>query len=226
MTRLRTDLEELGARQAAQQELVERRTSKASLEEQVLSSQLRLSAMNLLARRDHSRCELEDKLTRKKQRLIDLALKKLEEKSAKSFSQSFDGEIEDADAKGVGQSPVISEQSLTDQFPACLNASLAQLEEDQLLDDQRFAESYIRWRARSGFGPLRIKNELQQRGVEVAWSQLNAVAWEDEVCAVRKKKFGEALPKDMAGRAKQIRFLTYRGFPQDLITRCLDPRRV
>lgn len=185
--------------------------------------------MNLLARRDHSRCELEGKLTKKKQRLVELALKKLEEKNIQSFSPSFDAgtpETETAETvKRIAQSPVDTEQSLVNQFPTCLNAALAQLEEDRLLDDLRFTEGYIRWRARSGFGPLRIKNELQQRGVDVDWNQLSLIAWADELRAVREKKFGEALPKEIAERAKQARFLAYRGFPQDLIRRCFGPIR-
>ena len=39
------------------------------------------------------------------------------------------------------------------------------LEQDGLLSDERFAESYFQSRKRRGFGPLRIKNELIQRGV-------------------------------------------------------------
>ena len=38
------------------------------------------------------------------------------------------------------------------------------LEQDGLLSDERFAESYFQSRKRRGFGPLRIKNELIQRG--------------------------------------------------------------
>ena len=39
------------------------------------------------------------------------------------------------------------------------------LEQDGLLSNERFAESYFQSRKRRGFGPLRIKNELIQRGV-------------------------------------------------------------
>ena len=36
---------------------------------------------------------------------------------------------------------------------------------DGLISDERFAESYFQSRKRKGFGPLRIKNELAQRGI-------------------------------------------------------------
>ena len=38
--------------------------------------------------------------------------------------------------------------------------------EDGLLSDERFAESYFQSRKNKGFGPLRIKNELSQRGIK------------------------------------------------------------
>ena len=46
-----------------------------------------------------------------------------------------------------------------------LMAVIEGLEQDGLLSDERFAESYFQSRKRRGFGPLRIKNELIQRGV-------------------------------------------------------------
>ncbi len=36
--------------------------------------------------------------------------------------------------------------------------------------------------------------------------------WVDRAREVRQKKFGKSLPADYAGKAKQARFLQYRGF--------------
>ena len=47
-----------------------------------------------------------------------------------------------------------------------LEDSINELVEDGLLSDERFAESYFQSRKNRGFGPLRIKNELIQRGVK------------------------------------------------------------
>lgn len=44
--------------------------------------------------------------------------------------------------------------------------SIEDLKRDGLLSDERFAESYFQSRKRRGFGPLKIKNELIQRGVK------------------------------------------------------------
>ena len=155
--------------------------------------------------------------------MIELAFQKLEDKAGHSFSSSIDDKA--GERAGLVQSQTDTEQSYISHFSACLSGVLARLEEERLLDDQRFSEGYIRWRVRSGFGPLRIKNELQQRGVDIDWKQLNSIAWDDELRAVREKKFGRALPSTMAEQAKQTRFLAYRGFPQDLIRKCLDSRR-
>ena len=46
-----------------------------------------------------------------------------------------------------------------------LRNSIEELINEGLLSDERFAESYFQSRKRRGFGPLRIKNELNQRGI-------------------------------------------------------------
>ena len=46
-----------------------------------------------------------------------------------------------------------------------LRNSIEELINEGLLSDERFAESYFQGRKRRGFGPLRIKNELNQRGI-------------------------------------------------------------
>ncbi len=49
--------------------------------------------------------------------------------------------------------------------PDCISAVLDRLEGLQLLDDARFAGSYTRGKARSGWGTRRIRNGLAQAGV-------------------------------------------------------------
>ena len=43
--------------------------------------------------------------------------------------------------------------------------SIKELIEDGLLSDERFAESYFQSRKNRGHRPLRIRNELKQKGV-------------------------------------------------------------
>ena len=49
--------------------------------------------------------------------------------------------------------------------PDMIDIALDRLTEDGLLSESRYLESYISYRAGSGYGPLRIREELNQRGL-------------------------------------------------------------
>ncbi len=94
-----------------------------------------------------------------------------------------------------------------------------------LQSDERMAEAYVNERVRRGFGPLRIRQELRERGVaeEVIQACLDLPPgdWLVLMDGVATRKFGLAKagePKEVARRA---RFLEYRGFPTELISRYL-----
>jgi regulatory protein len=105
-----------------------------------------------------------------------------------------------------------------------VDAVLAELNGEGLLDERRFVEAFIRSRCNRGQGPLRIEADLRQRGVrpEVIADGLDA-AEEDgldwfELCrAARRKRFGPALPSDWGDKARQARFLRMRGFTEEQI---------
>ena len=89
------------------------------------------------------------------------------------------------------------------------------------LSDERFVESLVRVRRGRGFGPLRIRLELQEKGIaapaiEAAIDARNR-DWLTELKRVRRKKFGSSLPTTYAERARQARFLQSRGFSTDHI---------
>lgn len=134
--------------------------------------------MDLLARRDHSRLELNRKLT----------------------DRGFD--------------TLVVEQVLDD------------LTRDRLLEEDRFVESFVRGRIRKGQGPVRIRGELAQRGIEdeSVSSALNEADcdWASLAAEVRAKKFGPAAPGDFKERARQAKFLQYRGFEGEQIRSALD----
>ncbi len=105
------------------------------------------------------------------------------------------------------------------------------LTRQRLLSDTRFAEAFIRSRAERGQGPVRLKAELRQLQIpaEQIERQLLAaeVNWADLACAVRLRKFGSRPANRLSERAKQVRFLQYRGFTAAQIraamgTRCED----
>ncbi|ERK12481.1 Regulatory protein RecX [Pantoea sp. AS-PWVM4] len=84
------------------------------------------------------------------------------------------------------------------------------------LNDQRFTERFILSRSRKGYGPQRIRMELQQKGI--ARDEIDQALFDTEVnwvaCAANlaTRKFGDPLPKDWAGKSKVQRFLMTKGF--------------
>ena len=46
-----------------------------------------------------------------------------------------------------------------------IEAALDRLAEEGLLSEARYLEAFVSYRARSGYGPLRIREELTQRGL-------------------------------------------------------------
>ncbi|CAM3808821.1 regulatory protein RecX [Parendozoicomonas haliclonae] len=138
---------------------------------------LRRAAMDLLARREHSRKELHNKL------------------------------------RGRAEEPEVLEQVLD------------RLEEDNLLSDGRFVESFVRARIGKGHGPVRIRQELQQKGIageecQIALEEAD-VDWYELARDCRQRKFGQATPVDNRDRARQMRYLQYRGFEMDAINHAI-----
>jgi regulatory protein len=105
---------------------------------------------------------------------------------------------------------------------------VSRLESERLLSDDRFVESFLAARRARGYGPVRIREELRQRGVADEtigrWLNMNGREWRDDLKAVRRKKFGAKMPKSYSERAKQARFLQYRGFTADQIQTILNDR--
>ncbi|MEK1906609.1 MAG: regulatory protein RecX, partial [Pseudomonas sp.] len=78
---------------------------------------------------------------------------------------------------------------------------------------------------RAGYGPLRIREELSQRGllrpaIEQALAE-SGIDWSEQLRELWLRKFAGELPVDMRDKAKQGRFLAYRGFSQEQIGRLL-----
>lgn len=132
---------------------------------------IRLAAMNLLARREHSRKELHTKLRR---RFPDEAL--------------------------------VEEQLLC-------------LADEKLQSDERFAESFVRQRISMGKGPLRLRQEMRERGltdidIEIALEVVE-VDWYALAEDVLHRKFGNIKLSDVKEKARCCRFMQYRGFSSD-----------
>lgn len=134
---------------------------------------LKEKALNLLARREHSRKELQFKLLQR------------------GFSLS------------------------------AIEAELNILENENLLNEGRFIDAFIRTRRSHGMGPLKICVELQKRGIDrnriLSSEEWQEILWQASAIAVRIKRFGEHLPRDTDDLRQQAQFLQGRGFTTDQI---------
>lgn len=147
----------------------------ADADERRLRRQIRIKAMDFLARREYGCQELEQRLRR-------------------------------AD------------------FPASLiSETCAALRAEGLLSDERFVESFISARRSRGQGPVRIQAELRERGVDEALISAaldpRDPGWLDCLRQVHAKRFAGNIPQTPSERARQQRFLGYRGFTAEQIRR-------
>ncbi len=95
-----------------------------------------------------------------------------------------------------------------------LKAEIDKLEEEGLIDNERFAEQYIYSRSLRGYGPLRIEQELKQRGVNENISQplMKDIDWTSFAIKVLEKKTAGIFPHETKQILKIKKFLNYRGF--------------
>jgi regulatory protein len=101
---------------------------------------------------------------------------------------------------------------------------VASLLERGYLNDERFAQHYVAAHAARGHGPLRIRRDLEAAGVAGEW--LGAVLasghdWPALALALRRRRFGLKAPASWPEKARQARFLQYRGFSPDHIRSAL-----
>jgi regulatory protein len=93
------------------------------------------------------------------------------------------------------------------------------------IDEARLAEQYVAERAGKGFGPLRIRAELREKGLpdDLFDHHLRATegAWLDYLAAAHDRRFGASQPTDRAEYARRGRFLEQRGFPAEMIRQYL-----
>ena len=102
--------------------------------------------------------------------------------------------------------------------------SIKELVDDGLLSDERFAESYFQSRKNKGYGPLRIRNELKQRGIgdQLFFTLSNEVNWSKYALEALRKKINGDLPTEIKDVLKLKRFLNYRGFDFQDIDRAFE----
>lgn len=105
-----------------------------------------------------------------------------------------------------------------------LAEALDELASEAWQSDARFAESFSRQRIEAGYGPLRIRAELEQRGVPGDSEALTALAEDDWIgmaAEQRERRFGVQLPGDWKEKGRQGRFLAQRGYSRSQIEKAL-----
>ena len=94
-----------------------------------------------------------------------------------------------------------------------------------LVSDERFAEAFLRSRLERGQGPLKIRAQLRERGVDAPLvdAVLNEaeVDWDRRAAAARSSRFGEPRPGNREDMARQARFLRGRGFSEGQVARAV-----
>lgn len=98
--------------------------------------------------------------------------------------------------------------------PTEVEAIVEEFKSQNYQSDQRMADMIVRANVRKGRGPARVKQTLRERHVapELAQDNLEETDWLALARALREKKFGAELPTEAKEKARQLRFLQYRGF--------------
>ncbi len=93
------------------------------------------------------------------------------------------------------------------------------------LDEERMLAVYVAERLGKGFGPLRIRAELREKGLSDSAIEphLEVVAddWPLHLAQAHDRRFGDNPPLDQADYGRRGRFLEQRGFPIEMIRRFL-----
>ena len=99
-----------------------------------------------------------------------------------------------------------------------------ELSKEHYQSDQRVAEMTVRSQVRKGKGPNRIKLALKTKHLDKALVQedLAEIDWYEQAYQLKVKKYGAEVAKDPKIKAKQIRFLQYRGFEMDAIMKAIS----
>ena len=98
-----------------------------------------------------------------------------------------------------------------------------ELAQQNYQSDQRVAELTLASQLRKGKGLQRIKQALKakQLDTELITEELSEVDWLDQAYQLKIKKFGMEVEKDLKLKARQIRFLQYRGFDMGIIMKAI-----
>jgi regulatory protein len=93
-------------------------------------------------------------------------------------------------------------------------------------NDQRYAQSYVKRCIQRGYGPIYIKYNLRENGINDV--DIDGIAqeivgdWTVQIQQVYAKKYGQKPVADRNDQAKRNRFLLQRGFSQTMVNGLLQ----
>ena len=109
--------------------------------------------------------------------------------------------------------------------PEQASDAVCRLKDENLVDDCRFAEAFVRVREMRGYGPVRIAAELRERGVHssVISSCVNEndPKWHEQVARVAGRKYRGQAIENYRDWAKRANFLKSRGFTASQIKQAI-----
>lgn len=98
-----------------------------------------------------------------------------------------------------------------------------ELAQQNYQSDQRVAELTLASQLRKGKGLQRIKQALKAKQLDTGLitEELQDVDWLNQAYQLKLKKFGKEVATDPKIKARQIRFLQYRGFDMGVIMKAI-----
>lgn len=107
-------------------------------------------------------------------------------------------------------------------------AVVSQLAAERLVSDERFVEALIAARRRRGYGPVRIRHELREKGIPAEHIELaldmGARHWLADLEQLCSRRYGSRPAANYSERARRARFLQSRGFTTEQIAKILSSR--
>lgn len=91
-------------------------------------------------------------------------------------------------------------------------------------NDERYAHMLFRSQLQKGKGPQSILQALQKKEVDTEYlaEEIKETNWLEEAYKLKIRKFGDFIETDQKKKAKQIRFLQYRGYNLDVILKVVN----
>jgi len=107
-----------------------------------------------------------------------------------------------------------------------IDAVIDELAAENLQSDERFAEGYVRQRAAKAYGPVRIRGELSERGIDASQAARALEAESPDWLAIAsdwyERRYATQTPSDLKEKSRRQQALARRGFAHEHIRELLN----